>query len=280
MTLPITSNRFSRRTGITLLELLIAIAGTALVVAATSRALASALKTQPQLQAKQDEEQQQLQFEDRVSQYLRHAWLSANATDTASFFTTNADSESTSNTSGGVISQSTSSSDSTASNAFGGSGASSLTFTANGIAPNAAILSPTATSQTSDSSSDVSDFETANQNYGPQGGVIEVGLSLTAVGDPQGQTGLFLRIQRPADGDSSQGGTESLLLKDIDLVTFEFYDGQEWQPSWDTSTMTTQRLPAAVRVTYGMSDGTQHAFVVPIPASDATSTNPVQVATQ
>jgi len=52
------------------------------------------------------------------------------------------------------------------------------------------------------------DFETQQTLYGPVGGVSEISLSTTAVGDAGSHTGLFERRQTPSDGDPTQGGTE------------------------------------------------------------------------
>ena len=62
----------------------------------------------------------------------------------------------------------------------------------------------------------------------------------------------------------------------VDTLSFEFYDGTDWQTTWDTTTMTTRRLPSAVRVTYKFTDEeTEHVLVFPVPTSDVTPDNPV-----
>ena len=120
------------------------------------------------------------------------------------------------------------------------------------------------------------EFETANERFGPEGGSSEVSLSLTGIGDGAGQTGLFLRIQRPADGDPSQGGLQELLDSDIETVSWEFYDGQAWQTEWNTQAMSTPRLPSAIRATYRRrNENSDRILTVAIPSSDATSANPV-----
>lgn len=120
------------------------------------------------------------------------------------------------------------------------------------------------------------DFETLNQTYGPRGGLSEIAITQSATGNSPVSTGIFLRKQTPADGDETQGGYESSLDSDISSISFEFYNGETWDLSWDTSSMDTPRLPAAVRVTYSRtSDGQERTFVVRLPLSDVTPDNPV-----
>jgi hypothetical protein len=121
------------------------------------------------------------------------------------------------------------------------------------------------------------DFETQHQEYGPVGGMAEVSWGTVSVGDAGDRTGLFERLQRPADGDPEQGGLESLLGANIDRIGFEFYDGTSWAAQWDTLTGGERRLPAAVRVNYVQANDpteTVHRFVVPIPTSDVDVQNP------
>ena len=119
------------------------------------------------------------------------------------------------------------------------------------------------------------DFETANQNYGPQGGIAEYSISMTPVGDPQGQKGVILREQVPADQDATQGGFEQIIEPDITNITFEFYDGTQWQSSWNTFAQTTRQLPAAIRVSYTMPGETQdRVFIVGCAYSNVTPNNP------
>ena len=122
------------------------------------------------------------------------------------------------------------------------------------------------------------DFETQQTANGPVGGLAEVSLGMVAVGNPGDKTGLFERVQRPSDGDPTQGGLESVLGPDIASIGFQFWDGQQWQDTWDTTTMTPARLPQAVQVTYRLkseSSGVVHLFVAPIPASNVSALSPV-----
>jgi hypothetical protein len=125
------------------------------------------------------------------------------------------------------------------------------------------------------------DFETLNEQYGPQGGVTEVSLSMTAVGDAGQNKGLFIREQRPADGDPTQGGTERVLNSDITSIQFQFFDGTNWIDTWDTRQGQGQRrIPAAIKVTYQLDgDETDHTMIIQCPLSDVTSLNPVQTET-
>lgn len=157
----------------------------------------------------------------------------------------------------------------TASYFIGGeeSDASTLTFTALGARPGSSFLASN------------EPFDTANERFGPQGGTAEVSLSLTGIGDGASQSGLFLRVQRPADGDPSQGGYQELLDSDIESVTFEFWTGESWTTSWNTQADNEPRLPGAVRVSYRRSGEEQdRVLTVTVPSSDATAENPVVVA--
>lgn len=139
-----------------------------------------------------------------------------------------------------------------------------LTFTTTGQHPEGAFLR--ATRQT---------FEELHETFGPQGGVTEISLSLTPVGDPGGRAGLFLRTQTPSDGDITQGGTERLLVPDAETLAFEFWDGQEWLPSWDTREIG-RRLPAAVRIRYTLAGETdERTLTIRVQTSDVTPDNPL-----
>jgi type II secretory pathway pseudopilin PulG len=120
------------------------------------------------------------------------------------------------------------------------------------------------------------DFETQQQTLGPVGGIAEISLGMTPFADPGDRSGLFLRQQRPSDGDSTQGGTESLLEGDIETIGFEFWNGNEWVTTWDT-VQGERRLPAAVRVNYRLTNSSEnaiHRFIVSIPTSDVDTQNP------
>jgi hypothetical protein len=119
------------------------------------------------------------------------------------------------------------------------------------------------------------DFETENTNYGPQGGIAEYAIGMTPVGDPSGQKGVILREQVPADQDATQGGYETILEPDITNISFEFYDGTQWQSSWNTFAQTTRQLPAAIRVSYTMPGEAQdRVFIVGLAYTTVTPNNP------
>jgi prepilin-type N-terminal cleavage/methylation domain-containing protein len=120
------------------------------------------------------------------------------------------------------------------------------------------------------------DFADLNTRFGPQGGTAEVSLSLEPVGDaPQDQTGLFLRIQNPSDGDLTQGGFEELLIPGVTEVTYEFWDGLDWVTTWDTQNGGSRRLPPAVRLTLSFEEEDQQILTFRIPSSDITAANPL-----
>ncbi|MBS1719510.1 MAG: prepilin-type N-terminal cleavage/methylation domain-containing protein [Armatimonadetes bacterium] len=238
------------RRGITLIELLVALVIAAIIAATAARSFSFALTAQQRLDDAHLRDQRIRAFEQRLVDLIRGAEVTSSATNEASFFI-GADSPDSLSGGGGLE----------------GSNATSLTFTTFGGRINASTL---------DSDDD---FETLNQNVGPQGGVTEVSLSMTPVGTPTGvEGGLYLREQKPADGDPTQGGFESQLNADVTNISFEFFDGEAWQTSWDTRTQQgVRRIPAAVRVTYNLSSDTNdqsHVLVIRLPHSDVTVDNP------
>jgi prepilin-type N-terminal cleavage/methylation domain-containing protein len=117
---------------------------------------------------------------------------------------------------------------------------------------------------------DSADSETQNTTRGPLGSCAEVSIGIVAAGDAGGKTGLFERLQRTSDADLTQGGNEFLISDQIDSIHFEFWDGEEWQTTWDTLE-NTRRLPQSVQVTYTLKSDINHikrVFVAPIPTSD------------
>jgi hypothetical protein len=121
------------------------------------------------------------------------------------------------------------------------------------------------------------DFETNNERFGPQGGTAEIAISTTPVGEAGNRTGVFLREQRPADGDETQGGNESVLDPEVTDIRFQFYDGAQWVGDWDTDE-TGRRIPAIVRVIYRIADEEQDRnLFIKLPLSDVTQDDPVTV---
>jgi type II secretory pathway pseudopilin PulG len=248
-----------RTSGLTLLELVVSLSITGMVVAGAASAYSAAIAYDTHNRLTQDAAASRIQFEQRLKTLLRGAFVSSNQNDPMTYF---------------IGDQ--------AGNNANANAADTITFTTLNEGINSAEL-------TSDD-----DFETLNQNFGPQGGVAEVSLSLTPVGDAgQTKTGLFIREQRPADGDPTQGGTESVFDADVKTIQFEFYNGTDWDTSWSTSGVTAQstttmnvnntgqdgrRIPAAVRVTYSLSadpEGYQRVLIVLLPHSDVTAANPI-----
>jgi hypothetical protein len=263
-----------RRAGITLLELLVAAFIVAVMIGATTRAFLVGYNTSQSIVNQRTARESRVMFEDQVATLIRRAWLTASVTETGSFFVgqvgpmTPGDTTtpgSTSGSSSGMSSTSSSGSSASSDNPLSNSGNSdNLTFTSVGSRVPEQFIEST------------DDWETNNQNFGPQGGVAEICLTTTPEDDPANHTGLFVRTQRPADNDPTQGGYEQVLNPDVSAIGFEFYDGANWDPVWDTRTMTQRRLPAAVRVTYRFTKDTEdHVFVVNVPYSDVTAANPI-----
>lgn len=230
------------RRGLTLIELMITLALMAIIAAAVASAYASGFAFNKHSNESRDQIDRKFRFEDRLRDLLRGAYISAapNAEDT--FFlgqSTGSNSEGTADT---------------------------LTFTTTSSGTASAVL---------DSEDE---FETLNERFGPQGGVSEISLSTTAVGSPGNRQGLFIREQRPSDGDATQGGSESVLNEEIETISFEFFDGSSWNPTWDTTTMQPKRLPAAVRASYtfrGEGTSQPHVILVKLPNSDVSAQNPI-----
>ncbi len=250
-----------KRSGFTLIELLLALAGTVVITAAVLNTYSTAVKVGPAIQAGQSTIDEKILFQDKVTDILTHVYVKNNGATIAltaggqsTYFTTDPQVSANSGLAGGG---------NAGSNSAGASG-STLVFTALGEPTNQAALKDPS-----------NDFTQQNQIRGPQGGMIEYSISLNAVGSAGDKKGIFMRMQRPADADPTQGGDEWLALPDIDSLLFEFWDGTTWQQSWDTTTQTPIRLPAAVRVTYAKGSDTPTVFVVQLPLSDATPADPV-----
>ncbi len=128
---------------------------------------------------------------------------------------------------------------------------------------------------------DTDTFEEQHEKMGCIGGVAEVRLGVDPIGEAGDRSGLFIRVQRPSDADTTQGGRERVLCADIQRIGFQFWDGLEWLDTWDTVSVS-RRLPAAVRVSYtltGDKDKEVHTFIVRIPGSDVDADDPVETET-
>lgn len=227
-----------------MIELLIVIVMFTIITLASGRALVASLDYNRKVQESRVTRFKNAEFEDRIRNLLKYAYLSTVNTDTNSYFI------------GGTQSQTPQAAQS--------ANPDSLTFTMLRPKPPGALAEST------------NDFETNNRNIGPSTGITEVSLSLSPVGQAPVTEGLFLRQQTPADGDTTQGGVESLLDGDISEFTFEFWNGTSWDTTWNTQSQTTPRLPASVRLTYKRKDDTDnHIMVVRLIHSDVTTLNPV-----
>ena len=240
-------NRTRRRSaGITLIELIVAVALIGIMTLAVTAAFTAGLDMERAQMRRQGTQEQLEAMERKITRLLQGARLSELTTDTATYFKN----------------------DTTTSSGSEDLGAERITFTT--IAPGI----PLSAIHSQD------DFETQQQNnQGPIAGTAEVSLGTTAVGDAGDHKGLFERLQVPSDGDATQGGTETTLCPLINQMGFQFWDGTQWVTTWDTTTSPyTGHLPAAVLVSYTVlndSQSTVHSFTVPIPTSDVTPENPV-----
>ncbi len=252
------------RRAITLVEILVAAVMFSIIAVALSRAFYFVVSYELNAPKAREAAENQISFEDRMRGILQSAYLSSTATDNGTYLigTTAGQNPNASSTSGGLT--------------VGGQSNVNLNpgQTSDGIV---LTIAGTGVPQNYMNVTDT-DLANLNQQYGPQGGVEEVAISMTPTGDPGDKKGLYVREQRPADSDYTQGGMESLMSADVQSIGFEFYDGTEYLGSWDTTAGASQRrLPAAIRVSYTLSNDpdTTHTFVVRLPLSDVTPTNPV-----
>jgi type II secretory pathway component PulJ len=230
----------TRRSGLTLLELLVASIIGVIVVAGSGFAYQTAIKTQSRYTSRVERQAHITALLDRLTNLLQGAVLPTDAANPAGYFILNALTGSTS-----------------------GQG-QRLVFTAGGP------------SLRWDALRSQDDFETQNTKFGPQGGLLEVELGTETIGDSTPRDGLLIRTQRPADGDPTQGGEQEVLADEVSDLSFEFWDGTSWITEWDTQTQQTKRLPAAVRVRFQLTDETDpRLLVVRIPASDVTIDDPL-----
>ena len=233
-------DRRKTRAGISLLELLVVLVMMVVLTGALVYAFVGGLDLERRQAQRQSEQNPAARLERRITRLLEGTLLSEDTADKTTYFIAATE------------------------QGDGKLGADRLTFTT--TTPGLSL----AAQQSTD------DFETQHKERGPQGGVTEVSLGTVPVGEAPSTTGLFERLQRPADGDATQGGTESLLEPTVTQLGFEFYDGTEWITTWDTQSGT-RRLPAAVRVSYMLSSDANeqaHTFVVPIASSDVDASNP------
>jgi prepilin-type N-terminal cleavage/methylation domain-containing protein len=224
--------------GFTLMELLVAAVVVAIISLALVGAFGYGVSYQGRAESSRQAELEKTHFEDRLRTLLQNATTSTDAGDTSLFFLAGLDA----------------------------TGADErITFTT--IVPR--INGAQLVSQ--------DDFETQNIDFGPQGGPQEISIGLTPVGQTNTTSGLFLRQQRPADGDWTQGGMESVIQPNVTSIRWDLFDGLNWQTTWDTA-QTNRRIPSAARVTYRLDgDETEHVFVVRLYKSDVTPENPVTV---
>ena len=255
----------NRKSGITLIELLVSSVMFAIIAVALAQVFYMVLRYQVEAPKVRDAIDTQIQLEDRLTAILEAAYLSPTTTDLTTYVigTTGGQNPNGSPTTGATLGSTINQANV---NLTSGQASDGIVLT---IAGERLPPSYLTTQET--------DLQVLNQQYGPQGGVAEVALSTTAVGDANGKTGLFIREQRPADSDYTQGGIESLFSADVKTIGFEFYDGTQWVGAWDTTQTGQRRLPAAIRVSYALNSDpdTTHVFVVRLPLSDVTPTNPV-----
>ncbi|MCE9559595.1 MAG: prepilin-type N-terminal cleavage/methylation domain-containing protein [Armatimonadetes bacterium] len=230
--------------GITLVEALVVTVISAIILMGVASAYAAATTFQTKVQPSIERVEAQRKFELQLTELLNSATLDTDTSNLASFFVASSKGDNP-----------------LSSEESGQSMPDTLTITGLGTPASGAYRES------------LDEFEILNQKFSTQAGTTETSISLTAFGDAGGRTGLFLRTQRPADGDSTQGGMESVMNADVDQIGFEFFNGTEWTVAWDSEQSGARRLPAATRITYTMN-GESHQFVVRHIFSDVTPDNP------
>lgn len=234
------SNR--RQRGLTLIEVLVVVAITGLLTIYAAQSLIAGADYERRIREASSRQRSDVELENDLRTFIESAFLSLENTQTTFFVGSE-----------GLLNRDE-----------GGSNADTLTFTRVGARLSSDAL-------------DYDDFELANEEIGTVGGTEEVTISLSATGSASGKTGLFIRQQNPADGDPSQGGIERVLNANVTSISYEFWDGAAWQTVWDTRTQGTARLPAAVRITYRLSNSeTDRIVTLRLRNSDVTQDNPVE----
>lgn len=232
------------RRGITLLELLTAVFIVGLLATSLAASFSAAVRYQTQTRAPRQELLQQIAFEDKLKNLISRAYVDEDLANDHTYFIGQLD------PAGDTVGDA-------------GTGATELIFTTTGGPMSGRAIADIDT-----------DFEARNERLGPVGGVTENRLALTPIGDAGDRLGIFHREQTPADMDPDQGGYETVIDDRVVAMSFEFYDGTDWLPEWDTR-IADRRVPAAVRVTY-MFDGdeTPRELIVKMRNSDVTPNNP------
>ena len=265
-----------RLRAVTLLEVLVTAAITLIVLLGAVQSMAVGLTYNERLRSGRDKEENRRRFEERMTFLLTRIYIDpVNTTNASTYFVGQTGEgmppgqtivpgqmlipgQTTQAPAAGAATTGTST-------APGSGDADTLMFTVMGRSLPGSVLA----------SDPTNDFETENQTFGPQGGIAEYAIGITPVGDPQGQSGVILREQVPADQDATQGGYESVIEPDVTNITFEFYDGNQWQSSWNTFAQTTRQLPAAIRVSYTMPGESQdRVFIVGLAYTTVTPNNP------
>ena len=214
------------------------------IVVGISGAFASAVRFQTEVPRVRERAEALVRLDDEITELIRHAFINSDPDDRLTYFVAGTG---TQDIQGSLT----------------GRAAESIVFTAVGQRPPYQVIADGEAS-----------FDALNDAHGPAGGPVEISLSITPVGDAGDRTGLFLREQRPADGDPTTGGVERVLASDVTAIGFEFFDGQNWTGEWDTTTGE-RRIPAAVRVTYTIGEDEPRVVVVWLPSSDVTPNSPL-----
>lgn len=76
--------------------------------------------------------------------------------------------------------------------------------------------------------------------------INEVGYQLKPNRERSGVLVLYRRLDYGIDDDALKGGRLYELYDRVKSLNVEFYDGKDWQPSWDNKEL--KKLPEAVRV--------------------------------
>ena len=157
-------SRAAKRQGVTFLELILAMMMAAVLAGALTFAFGAEIRTQQLTEAREATSDRTDALDRQLTRLIRAARLSSTTTDTNTYFSGTTDS-------GGST----------------GMGCNRLTFTTS--APGVPMAAQASTD----------DFATQQSEWGPTGGLAEVSLGTSPVGNAGGRTGLFERLQQPSE---------------------------------------------------------------------------------
>lgn len=110
----------------------------------------------------------------------------------------------------------------------------------------------------------------------PGADIQRVTYGLRVAADGSGRRDLYRSVTRNLLALTTPDVSDQLLLRGVDSVNFSCFDGTQWQPTWDTTSINTvnTNLPLAVRVDIQLAGANANEpveLVVPIDATVLTN---------